>query len=160
MTDSEPRKKGTKDSMDRTARTGAAKGFTDEERAAVREAAQERKIVWGRNRADDERVVVAKIAGFPEPDLSLGKRLHAIITATAPELSPRLWYGMPAYTKDGDVLCFVQPASKFKARYLTLGFNDGAKLDDGTLWPTSYAVKELTRADEAKIAALVRKAVS
>ncbi len=133
--------------------------LTEEERAAVKEATQERKIVWGKNRADDERAVLAKIATFPEPDRSMGQRLHSIITTSAPELSPRLWYGMPAYTKDGDVLCFFQPASKFKARYGTLGFNDAAKLDDGAVWPTSFAVKELTPSDEARISALVKKAV-
>lgn len=125
----------------------------------MKEATQERKIVWGKNRADDERAVLAKIATFPEPDRSMGQRLHSIITTSAPELSPRLWYGMPAYTKDGDVLCFFQPASKFKARYGTLGFNDAAKLDDGAVWPTSFAVKELTPSDEARISALVKKAV-
>lgn len=137
----------------------ASKGFSAEERSAVKEAIQERKIVWGKSRADDERAVLAKIATFPEPDRSMAKRLHTIITSTAPELSPRLWYGMPAYSKGGDVLCFFQPASKFKARYGTLGFNDGAKLDDGSVWATSYAVKELTAADETRIAALVKKAV-
>ncbi len=133
--------------------------FTEEERAAVKEATQERKIVWGKNRADDERAVLAKIATFPEPDRSMGTRLHSIITTSAPNLSPRLWYGMPAYTKDGDVLCFFQPASKFKARYGTLGFNDAAKLDDGAVWPTSFAVKELTPSDETRISTLVKKAV-
>jgi uncharacterized protein YdhG (YjbR/CyaY superfamily) len=133
--------------------------FSDEERAAAKEATQERKIVWGKNRADDQRLVLAKIASFPEPDRSLAKRLHAIITESAPELSPRLWYGMPAYTKEGDVLCFFQPASKFKARYGTLGFNDAAKLDDGVIWPTSFAVTELTGSSETRIATLVKKAV-
>ena len=137
----------------------ASKGFSAEERSAVKEAIQERKIVWGKSRVDDERAVLAKIATFPEPDRSMAKRLHTIITSTAPELSPRLWYGMPAYSKEGDVLCFFQPASKFKARYGTLGFNDRAKLDDGSVWATSYAVKELTAADETRIAALVKKAV-
>ena len=136
-----------------------AKGFTEEEKAAVRELSQERKVVWGKNRADDERAVLDKIATFPEPDRSMGRRLHAIIRASAPELSPRLWYGMPAYSKEGDVLCFFQPASKFKARYGTLGFNDSAKLDDGTFWPTSFAVTELKPTDEARVAALVKKAV-
>ncbi|HEV2166831.1 MAG TPA: DUF1801 domain-containing protein, partial [Thermoplasmata archaeon] len=121
-----------------------AKGFTAEERAAAKEALGERKIVWGKNRDDDEALVLAKIAGFPEPDRSLAKRLHAIIATTAPGLSPRLWYGMPAYSKDGDVLCFFQPASKFKARYGTLGFNQAARLDDGNFWPTSFAVMKLT----------------
>lgn len=136
-----------------------AKVFSDEEQAALRETTRERKIAWGKNRADDERLVLAQIASFPEPDRSLGSRLHRIITSSAPGLSPRLWYGMPAYSKDGDVLCFFQPASKFKARYGTLGFNNAAKLDDGTFWPTSFAVTELTGAVESRIAALVKKAV-
>ncbi len=136
-----------------------ASGFTEEERAAVREYVQEKKVVWGKSRTDDERAVLAKIDALPEPDRSIGKRLHAIITSTAPELSPRLWYGMPAYSKEGDVLCFFQPASKFKARYGTLGFNDPAKLDDGTVWATSFAVMRLTAADEARISALVKRAV-
>jgi uncharacterized protein YdhG (YjbR/CyaY superfamily) len=134
-------------------------GFTEEERAAVQETTQERKIVWGKDPVADERAVLAKIASFPEPDRSMGRRLHTIITESGPKLSPRLWYGMPAYTKDGEVLCFFQPASKFKARYGTLGFNDAAKLDDGDFWPTAFAVKELTASDEAKISSIVRKAV-
>ena len=134
--------------------------FTEEERAAAKETARERKIVWGKNRADDERAVLAKIDTFPEPDRSMGVRLHRIITSSAPSLSPRLWYGMPAYTKDGDVLCFFQPASKFKARYGTLGFNDAAKLDEGTVWPTAFAIMELTKSDEARISATVRRAVA
>ncbi len=137
----------------------SAMSFTQEERAALKEATQERKIVWGKNRADDERAVLAKIATFPEPDRSMSMRLHSIITASAPVLSPRLWYGMPAYSKDGDVLCFFQPASKFKARYGTLGFNSAAKLDDGAVWPTSFAVKDLAPSDEAMISAIVKKAV-
>jgi uncharacterized protein YdhG (YjbR/CyaY superfamily) len=137
----------------------AAKGFSEEERTALKEYTQERKIVWGKNRADDERAVLTKINSFPEPDRSMGKRLHTIITASAPGLSPRLWYGMPAYSSEGDVLCFFQPASKFKARYGTLGFNDGAKLDDGNVWPTYFALKKLTPSDETMISALVKKAV-
>jgi uncharacterized protein YdhG (YjbR/CyaY superfamily) len=133
--------------------------FSDEERAAAKEVTQERKIVWGKDRAGDERAVLAKIASFPEPDRSLARRLHTIITTAGPRLSPRLWYGMPAYTKEGDVLCFFQPASKFKARYGTLGFNDAANLDDGAIWPTSFAVTELTGSGETKIATLVKKAV-
>ena len=136
-----------------------AKGFTEEERAAVRDVAQERKVVWGKNPEEDERAVLNKIATFPEPDRSMGQRLHSIIRATAPELSPRLWYGMPAYCKEGDVLCFFQPASKFKARYGILGFNDSAGLDEGTFWPTSFAVTELNPPVEARIAALLKKAV-
>ncbi|MGI0055098.1 MAG: iron chaperone [Thermoplasmata archaeon] len=136
------------------------KGLSDEEKAAMRETFRERKVVWGKNRADDERAVLAKIATFPEPDRSMGRRLHALITSAGPGLSPRLWYGMPAYSKDGEVLCFFQPASKFKARYGTLGFNQAAKLDDGTLWPTGFAVTELRATDEARVTALVKKAVS
>ena len=136
-----------------------AKVFADEELAAMKDLVRERKITWGKNPADDERVVLAKIDSLPEPDRSLAKRLHSIIRTTAPGLSPRLWYGMPAYSKEGDVLCFFQPASKFKARYGTLGFNDAAKLDHGTVWPTYFAVKDLTKSDEVEIAALVKKAV-
>lgn len=135
------------------------KGFSKEERAAAKETLQERTITWGKNRAQDERAVLEKIATFPEPDRSMAKRLHSIITESGPELSPRLWYGMPAYSKDGDVLCFFQPASKFKARYGTLGFNNGAKLDDGAFWPTSFAITRLTPSDEARISALVKKAL-
>jgi uncharacterized protein YdhG (YjbR/CyaY superfamily) len=136
--------------------TGA---FTAEERAAVKDALLERKIVWGKNRTEDERVVLAKIAQMPEPDRSIAKRLHEIISGTAPGLSPRLWYGMPAYTKEGDVLCFFQPAHKFKARYGTLGFNDRAMLDDGAMWPTNFAVRELNATVESMVTALVKKAV-
>ena len=120
---------------------------------------RERQIVWGKNRAVDERAVLAKIETLPEPDRSMARRLHTIITTAAPALSPRLWYGMPAYSNEGEVLCFFQPASKFKARYGTFGFNDSARLDDGTVWPTSFAVKELTAADEKRISALVKQAV-
>lgn len=136
-----------------------ARGFTAEERAAAKETLQERKIVWGKNRADDERATLAKISQMPEPDRSIAKRLHELITTTAPNLSPRLWYGMPAYTKEGEVLCFFQPAHKFKARYGTLGFNNEAKLDEGSMWPTVYAVKELNAPVEASVVALVKKAV-
>lgn len=138
----------------------AGKGFSEEERAAMRDATLERKIVWGKNRAEDERAVIEKIHSFPEPDRSMARRIHAIVSTSAPALSPRLWYGMPAYSKDGDVLCFFQPASKFKARYGTLGFNNEARLDDGHMWPISFALTELTAAEEARITALVKKAVS
>jgi len=138
---------------------GSSRGFTAEERAAAKEALQERKIVWGKNREDDERTVLARLSQMPEPDRSIAKRLHAIIQTTAPRLSPRLWYGMPADTKEGAVLCFFQPAHKFGARYGTLGFNDRAILDEGSIWPTVFAVKELSAATEAKVVALVRKAV-
>jgi hypothetical protein len=137
----------------------ASKGFTDEERAAMRERVKEEKA--GAGAADGERDVLAKIAAMPAPDRAMAERLHAIIKASAPALSPKTWYGQPAYAnKDGKVVCFFQPADKFKTRYATLGFNDSANLDDGALWPVAFALKELTAADEAKIAALVKKAVS
>ena len=136
----------------------ATKGFTDEERAAIRERAREEKA--GASRADGERDVLAKIAAMPAPDRAMAERLHAIITASAPALAPKTWYGQPAYAKDGKIVCFFQPAEKFKTRYATLGFNDSAHLDDGAMWPVAFALKELTAADEAKIAALVEKAVS
>jgi len=132
------------------------KGFTDEERVAMKERVQESKS----GKEDGESVVLAKIAAMREPDRGMGKRLHTIITASAPALSPRLWYGMPAYAKDGKVVCFFQNAQKFKTRYATLGFSDRANLDDGAVWPVAYALKELTVGDEARIGALVKKAVS
>jgi uncharacterized protein YdhG (YjbR/CyaY superfamily) len=134
----------------------ASKGFTDEERAAMREYVQELKA----DKENGESAVLAKIAEMPAPDRALAERLHALIKANAPALSPRTWYGMPAYARDGKVVCFFQPASKFKARYATLGFNDSANLDDGALWPVAFALKELTAAEEAKIIALLKKAVS
>ncbi len=137
----------------------ASAHFSDEERAAARETVRERQVVWGKDRAVDERAVLDKIATLPEPDRSMARRLHTLITGAAPGLSPRLWYGMPAYSRDGDVLCFFQPASKFKARYGTLGFNDAAHLDDGNVWPVYYAVQRLTPADEARITSMVKKAV-
>lgn len=130
-------------------------GFTAEERAAMKERARELKA----GKADGESAVLAKIAEMPEPDRSIAERIHAIIKASAPSLSPKTWYGMPAYAKDGKVVCFFTPASKFNARYATLGFNDAANLDEGNMWPTSFALKELTPAEEARIAALVKKAV-
>jgi hypothetical protein len=132
------------------------KGFTDEERGAMKERIQELKA----DKADGESAVLAKIAGMREPDRALGKRLHAIITASAPALAPRLWYGMPAYAQDDKVVCFFQSAQKFKTRYATLGFSDKANLDEGAVWPTAFALTKLTAADEARIAALVKKAVS
>ncbi|MET8050124.1 DUF1801 domain-containing protein [Streptosporangium sp. NPDC005286] len=139
-------------------------GFTDEERAAMKEHAQELKTAARRGsraaKADGERDVLAKIAGMAEADRFIAERLHAIIKADAPALSPKLWYGMPAYAKDGKVVCFFQSAEKFKARYATLGFNDPANLDDGTVWPTAFALTELTADDEARISALVRQAAS
>ena len=141
----------------------AAKAFTEEERAAMRERAHEQKAASRRGpraaKADGETDVLAKIAEMPEPDRAMAERLHALIKASAPALSPRTWYGMPAYAKDGKVVCFFQSADKFKSRYATLGFSDTANLDKGAMWPTSFALKELTAAEEKKIAALVRKAV-
>ena len=163
MAERKPAKKGTQQSAKRT--TGkASKGFTDEERGAMRERAQELKAAVRRGpqagKADGESDVLSKIAEMPEPDRALGKRLHAIIKASAPALSPRLWYGMPAYAKDGKVVCFFQSAQKFKTRYATFGFSDAANLDEGALWPTAFAVTELTVAEEARIGALVKRAVS
>jgi hypothetical protein len=146
-------------------RTSAAdkksKGFTDDERVAMKERIQELKVAEPRaDKADDEGAVLAKIAEMPEPDRAMGKRLHAIIKAIAPALSPKLWYGMPAYAKNGSVVCFFQSAQKFKTRYATLGFSDKANIDEGTMWPTAFALTQLTAADEARIGALVKKAVS
>src|SRR5438445_8369647 len=139
-------------------------GFTDEERGAVKERVQELKAAARRgsraDKADGESAVLAKIAEMPETDRAMGERLHAVIKASAPALSPRLWYGMPAYAKDGKVVCFFQSAQKFKTRYATFGFSDEANLDEGAMWPTAFALTELTADDEARIGALVKKAVS
>jgi uncharacterized protein YdhG (YjbR/CyaY superfamily) len=135
-----------------------SKGFTAEERAAMKERARELKAAA--DKADGESAVLAKIAEMPEPDRTMGKRLHEIVKASAPALSPRTWYGMPAYAKDGKVVCFFQSADKFKSRYATFGFSDKANLDEGAMWPTSFALKELTASAEAKLGALVKKAVS
>jgi uncharacterized protein YdhG (YjbR/CyaY superfamily) len=139
-------------------------GFTDEERAAMKERARELKAEARRSprakNAEGERDVLAKIAEMPEPDRAMATRLHAIVKASAPTLSPRTWYGMPAYAKDGNVVCFFQSAHKFKARYATFGFSDKATLDQGTVWPVAFALKDLTAADEVRIGALVKKAVS
>jgi uncharacterized protein YdhG (YjbR/CyaY superfamily) len=156
-------KKGTQESAKRS--TGkASKAFTAEERAAMRERAQEQKAAARRGpragKADGESDVLAKIAEMPKSDRVMAERLHAVIKASAPALSPRTWYGMPAYAKDGKVVCFFQSAQKFKSRYATLGFSDKANLDDGAMWPTSFALKGLTAAEEKKIGALVKKAVS
>ena len=132
-------------------------GFTAEERAAMKERAKELKAAA--TKAEEEEAVLAKIAEMPEPDRTMGRRLHAIIKAAAPVLTPKTWYGMPAYYKDGKVVCFFQSADKFKARYATFGFSDTASLDEGAMWPTSFALKELTAAEEAKIGKLVKKAV-
>ena len=139
-----------------------AKGFTADERAAMKERAKELKAEAraDKDKAEGESAVLAKIAEMPESDRTLGERLHALIKASAPALSPRLWYGMPAYAKDGKVVCFFQSAQKFKTRYATLGFSDEANLDEGAMWPVAYALQELTAADEARIGALVKKAVS
>lgn len=138
-------------------------GFTDEERAAMKERARELKAEARRGRraskADGESDVLAKIAEMPEPDRTIARRLHAVIKASAPMLSPRLWYGMPGYARDGKVVCFFQSAQKFKTRYSSFGFLDAANLDEGAMWPTGFALKELTSTEEAKIAALVKKAV-
>jgi uncharacterized protein YdhG (YjbR/CyaY superfamily) len=142
----------------------ASKTFTDEEKEAMRERAREVKAASRRGkRAGKEEgaaEVLAKIAEMPEPDRGMAEQLHALITSAAPDLVPRTYYGMPAYSKGSDVLCFFQPASKFKARYATLGFNDKANLDEGAMWPTSFALKELTAAEESRIAELVKRAVS
>ena len=130
--------------------------FTDEERGAMKARVQELKA----DKADGESAVLAKIAEMPEPDRAMGKRLHAVVKASAPTLSPRLWYGMPAYAKDGNVVCFFQGAQKFKTRYATLGFSDKAHLDEGTMWPNAFALTRLTADDEARIGVLVKKAVS
>jgi uncharacterized protein YdhG (YjbR/CyaY superfamily) len=147
-----------------TSATGKTKAFTDEERAAMKERARELKAASRRGpragQADGESDVLAKIAEMAEPDRSMAERLHALIKASAPGLSPRTWYGQPAYAKDGNVVCFFQPAQKFKTRYATLGFSDKANLDEGTMWPTSFALTELTAAAEAKIAEIVKQAVS
>ncbi|KRE67348.1 hypothetical protein ASG92_15210 [Arthrobacter sp. Soil736] len=138
-------------------------GFTDEERAAMKERGQELKAATRRSsngsKADGESDVLEKIAEMPEPDRAIAERLHAIIRASAPELTPKTWYGMPAYAKDGKVVCFFQSSHKFKTRYATFGFNDVADLDDGTMWPTSFALTTLTAADEERISELVKKAV-
>jgi uncharacterized protein YdhG (YjbR/CyaY superfamily) len=139
-------------------------GWTDDERAAMKERAQEVKGAGrrgaGADKPDGERDILAKIAEMSEPDRVMAERIHAVIKASAPELSPRLWYGMPAYAMGGKVVCFFQPAQKFKSRYATFGFNDDANLDEGTMWPTSFALTKLTAVEEAKIGELVKKAVS
>jgi uncharacterized protein YdhG (YjbR/CyaY superfamily) len=154
-------KKAATKSTRTSAKTSAtkSKGLTAEERAALRETVQERKAAArGEN---DEKALLAKIAEMPGPDRAIAKRLHAVITASAPTLSPKTWYGMPAYAnKDGKVVCYFTPAAKFKSRYATFGFNDDARLDEGDMWPTSFALKDLTAAGESRIGALVKKAVS
>ena len=152
--------KDTRKSAKSTTATGkTSEGFSAEERAAMKERAQELKAEA--RRADGEKALLAKIAEMPKPDRVMAERLHAIITASAPDLSPKTWYGMPAYAnEDGKVVCYFTAASKFKSRYATFGFNDDANLDDGSMWPTSFALTKLTAADEARIGALVKQAVS
>jgi uncharacterized protein YdhG (YjbR/CyaY superfamily) len=165
MAERNPAKKATQKSAKSTTATDKTfTGLTDEERGAMKERTRELKAEARRGRgadkADGERAVLAKIAEMPEPDRAMAERLHAVIKASAPALSPKTWYGMPAYAKDGKVVCFFQSAHKFKSRYATFGFDVAANLDEGTMWPTAFALKELTAADEARIAALVKKAVS
>ena len=159
-----PEKDTQKSAKTTTAINKKFKGFTDEERAAMKERIEELKAAARRgpraDKADGESAVLAKIAEMPEPDRAMGKRLHAIIRASAPALSPRLWYGMPAYAKDGKVVCYFQNAQKFKTRYATFGFSDTANLDEGAMWSVAFALKELTATEAARISALVKKAVS
>lgn len=151
-----------KSSKSTTAINKKSKRFTDEEQSAMKERAKEQKAeaLGDKNKAEGESAVLAKIGELPPPDRTLAERLHAIIKASAPSLSPKLWYGMPAYAKDGKIVCFFQPAIKFKTRYATLGFNDSANLDEGAVWPVAFALKELSAAEEARISELVKKAVS
>jgi uncharacterized protein YdhG (YjbR/CyaY superfamily) len=149
-------KKAKQKSAKSTASGKKSKGFTAEERAAMKERAKELKAEA--RRADGEKALLEKIAEMPESDRAMAKRVHAIVTASAPALTPKTWYGMPAYARDGKVVCFFQSADKFKSRYATFGFNDEAKLDEGNMWPTSFALRKVTAAEEAKIAALVKEA--
>ena len=159
-----PKKDTQKSAKSTTAISKKLKGFTAEERGAMRERAQELNAAARRgpraSKMDGESDLLAKIAEMPEPDRAMGERLHAIIKAGAPALSPRTWYGMHAYAKDGNVVCFFQSAQKFKTRYATFGFSDKANLDEGAMWPVAFALKELTAAEEARIGVLVKKAVS
>ena len=163
MTKRKPANKGTqKSSQSTTAIKKKSKVFTYEEKAAMRERAREMKAEAraNKNKAELESIALAAIAALQEPDRSMAKRLHAIIKASAPSLSPKTWYGMPAYTKDDKVVCFFQSAQKFKTRYATFGFSDTANLDDGAMWPVAFALKELTATEESKIRRLLKKAVS
>ena len=164
MAESKTAGKGSKASArSTTATTRRSKGFTDEERAAMTERARELKADAGRGpgaKKDGESDVLAKIAAMKPPDRAMAKRLHAVIRDSAPDLSPKTWYGMPAYAKDGKVVCYFRDAHKFKERYAMFGFNDSANLDDGAMWPVAFALKELTATEEAKIGALVKKAAS
>ena len=157
-----PKKDTQKSASSATATGKKSKGFTDEEKAAMKARAQELKAEAraDKDKAEGESAVLAAIAAMKEPDRAMAKRLHAIIKASAPALSPKTWYGMPAYAKDGKVVCFFQSAQKFNTRYATFGFSDTANLDEGALWPTAFALKELTATEEARISALVKKAVS
>ena len=157
-----PKKETQRSAKNTTAINKKSKGFTDEERAAMKARAQELKAETRANKekADGESVVIAAIAAMKEPDRAMAKRLHAIIKASAPALSPKTWYGMPAYAKDGKVVCFFKSAQKFKTRYATFGFSDKANLDDGAMWPTDFALKELNADVESRIGALVKQAVS
>ncbi len=158
-----PKKDTQKSAESTTASNKKSTGFSDEEKAAMKNRAQELKAEAraGKDKAAGESAALAAIAAMPEPDRAIAKRLHAIIKASAPTLSPKTWYGMPAYAnKDGKVVCFFTAASKFNSRYATFGFNDTANLDEGAMWPTSFALKKLTAAEEARISALVKKAVS
>jgi uncharacterized protein YdhG (YjbR/CyaY superfamily) len=157
-----PKKETQASAKNTTAINKKSKGFTDEERAAMKARAQELKAEarTNKNKADGETDVLATIAAMPEPDQAMAKRLHEIIKASAPALSPKTWYGMPAYARDGKIVCFFQSAQKFKTRYASLGFSDAANLDEGALWPVAFALKELTATEEARIVALVKKAVS
>jgi uncharacterized protein YdhG (YjbR/CyaY superfamily) len=157
-----PKKEAQESAKSTIAINKKSKGFTDEERAAMKARAQELKAEAraNKNKADGETDVLATIAAMPEPDRAMARRLHEIIKASAPALSPKTWYGMPAYAKDDKVVCFFQSAQKFKTRYASLGFSDAANLDEGALWPVAFALKELTAAEEAMIVALVKKAVS
>jgi uncharacterized protein YdhG (YjbR/CyaY superfamily) len=158
MAERKPPKKAAQKSAKITAATRSSKGFTDEERAAMKERAKELKAAA--SDAEAEKEVLAKIAAMREPDRGMAKRVHAIVKASAPALAPKTWYGMPAYAKDGKIVCFFRDAAKFKTRYATFGFEDAANLDDGAVWPVAFALKELTPTEEARIGALVKKAVS
>jgi uncharacterized protein YdhG (YjbR/CyaY superfamily) len=159
MAERKPGKKSTRRSANRTTATSkTSRRLTAEERSAMKERLQELKAA--KNKEEWEQEVLAKIAEMPASDRALARRLHAIVKANAPTLSPKTWYGMPAYAKDGKIICFFQSAEKFKSRYATFGFNDSANLDDGAMWPVAFALKKLTTTEEARIAALVKKAVS
>ena len=159
MAERKPAKKGTQKFANSTSvKRKAVKGFTDEEKGAMRQRVKE--LQAAKDAVEGESAVLAKIATMAAPDRAMGKRLHAIVKASAPALTPKLWYGMPAYARDGKIVCFFQDAKKFKTRYATLGFSDAANLDEGAMWPVAFALEKLTGADEARIGALVKKAVS